>query len=222
MLYGVKINGVDTLETWGLILLADLVEAPPPRKENLVSIPGADGALDLSEALTGEPVYGTRPVSGTLFRRADQWTMKYLSGMLQDMYHGQRVNLTVPSDLFHHYTGALQIGEYKESAPGRIPFSIPAADPWRYKNELTTVAATLAGTEFTTLYLENERRRVVPTITVTAPARVRWREKVYALQPGQEYRNLDIRLDPGENTIEAALEAAGAGEITITYQEARL
>lgn len=222
MLYGVKINGVDTLETWGLILLSDLVETPPARKENLVPVPGADGVLDLSEALTGEPVYDTRSVSGTLFRCADQWTMKYLSGMLLDKYHGQRITLTVPSDLFHHYAGVLQIGEYSEDAPGRIPFSIPLADPWRYKNEVTTVTARLTSTEYVTLYLTNERRRVVPTFTVTAAIRVRWRGTVYTLQPGHDFRDLDIRLDPGENTIEAALVAAGTGEISITYQEARL
>lgn len=222
MLYGVKINGLDTLETWGLILLADLKEAPPARKENLVPVPGMDGVLDLSETLTGEPVYDTRAVSGTLFRRADQWTMKYLSGMLQDKYHGQRVTLTVPSDLFHHYAGVLQIGEYSEDAPGRIPFSIPMADPWRYKNEITTVETTLTSTAFMTIYLQNERRRVVPTITATAATRVRWRNEAYTLQPGQAFRDLGIRLDPGENTIEAALVAAGSGQISITYQEARL
>lgn len=222
MLHGITINGVDTLESWGLILLADLIETPPARKENLVPVPGMDGVLDLSETLTGEPVYDTRAVSGTLFRCADQWTMKYLSGMLLDMYHGQRVDLGLPSDLFHHYRGVLQIGEYSEAAPGRIPFSMPAADPWRYKNEITAVAAALTSTDYTTLYLDNERRRVVPAITVTAATRVRWREKVYTLQPGQTFRDLDIRLDPGENTVDAALVAAGSGEISITYQEARL
>ena len=222
MLYGVQINGVDTLESWGLILLADLVETPPERKENIVDIPGADGVLDLSEVLTGEPVYTTRAVSGTLFRRADQWTMKYLHGMLLDRYHGRRVALTVPSDLFHYYAGVLQIGEYAEDNPGRIPFSIPMADPWRYKKEITTVTAALASTEYMTIYLENERRRVVPTITVTAAARVRWKDKTFTLQPGHDFRDLAIRLDPGQNTIEAALVAAGSGQISVTYQEARL
>lgn len=222
MLHGITINGVDTLERWGLILLADLKETPPARKENLVPVPGMDGVLDLSEALTGEPVYDTRPVSGTLLRRAGPWSMEYLRAMLADMYHGQRVNLGVPSDIFHHYSGVLLIGEFSDDAPGRIPFSMPAADPWRYKNEITTVATTLTGTDFTTLYLENERRRVVPTITVTAATRLRWRDKAYTLQPGQAFHSLDIRLDPGENTIEAALAAAGSGEISITYQEARL
>ncbi len=222
MLYGITINGVDTLEQWGLILLSDLVETPPARKENLVPVPGMDGVLDLSETLTGEPVYDTRSVSGTLFRRAGPRSVEYLRAMLADMYHGQRVTLGLPSDVFHHYSGVLQIGELSDDARGRIPFSMPTADPWRYKNEPTTVEATLNGTDFTALYLENERRRVVPTITVTATTRVRWREKVYTLQPGQTFRDLDIRLEPGENTVEAALAAAGTGQITITYQEARL
>ena len=73
-----------------------------------------------------------------------------------------------------------------------------------------------------TLYLENERRRVVPTFSVTAATRLRWQNKVYTLQPGTDYRDLDIRLNPGENTIEAALTAAGTGKISIAYQEARL
>ncbi len=222
MLYGIKINGIDTLENWGLILLADLVETPPARKENIVPVPGSDGVLDLSETLTGEPVFDTRSVSGTLFRCADQWTMAYLHGMLLDNYHGQRVRLSVPSDLFHYYSGVLQIGEYSENAPGRIPFSVPMADPWRYKNEVTTVKDVLTSTDFITIHLHNERRRVVPAITVTAATRVRWNKSIYTLQPGQDFRDLDIRLEPGDNAIEAALVAAGAGEISFTYQEARL
>lgn len=222
MLFGMKINGLDTQQVWGLILLADLTETTPARKENLVSVPGMDGTLDLSEALTGEPVYDTRSVSGTLFRRTDPWTMQRIYATLKDEYHGQRVNLTLPSDLTHHYAGVLQIGEYSAAAPGRIPFSLPAADPWRYKNVLTSVTANLSGTGYKTISLLNERRRVVPTITVTVETRVRWQEKIYTLQPGRAFRDLDVRLEPGENTIDAALASAGAGEISITYQEARL
>lgn len=222
MLYGVQINGLDTLENWGLILLSDLLEESPPRKENLVEVPGMDGALDLSDTLTGEPVYGTRAVSGTLFRRAGPWTITQLHSMLMDAYHGRRVALTLPSDLYHHYSGVLHIGDLSDDARGRIPFSMPAADPWRYKNEVTTVTATLTSTEYVKLYLQNERRRVVPTFTATAQARVRWNGSTYTLQPGYLFRDLDVRLEPGENVIEAALTSPGKGEVTIEYQEARL
>ena len=222
MYYGVQINGLDTLENWGLLLLSDLLEESPPRKENLVEVPGMDGTLDLSDTLTGEPVYGTRAVSGTLFRRAGPWTIKALHAMLMDAYHGRRVTLTLPSDLYHHYSGVLLIGDLSDDARGRIPFSMPAADPWRYKNEPTVVTATLASTEYVTIYLENERRRIVPTFKATAETRVRWKGTTYTLQPGYVFRDLDVRLDPGQNVIEAALASPGTGELTVEYQEARL
>ena len=51
---------------------------------------------------------------------------------------------------------------------------------------------------------------------------MRWKGTTYTLQPGYVFRDLDVRLDPGQNVIEAALASPGTGELTVEYQEARL
>ena len=50
----------DTYETWHLIPTSRPVINPPEVKTKYVEIPGANGKLDLTESLTGYPLYDSR------------------------------------------------------------------------------------------------------------------------------------------------------------------
>ena len=54
--YGVTIGDKHTFKDWGLIC-TKIEISDPERKTYYVSIPGRDGDLDLSEALSGEIQY---------------------------------------------------------------------------------------------------------------------------------------------------------------------
>lgn len=59
-MFSVSFNGV---ESWGDLALVPTVRpaiAPPEIKTNFVEIPGGNGSLDLTEALTGEPTFSDR------------------------------------------------------------------------------------------------------------------------------------------------------------------
>ena len=53
MIYGVTLGGKHTYRDWGLLPKTRPTIAPPKVRTNYVDVPGLDGALDLSEALTG-------------------------------------------------------------------------------------------------------------------------------------------------------------------------
>ena len=227
MYHGAILDRINTLHKWGLILLDDLEEGAPEIKTNYQDVGGMDGQLNLSYALTGRPVYGMRPVSFTLCR---PWHFALLHNVppppmgavwadLMARYHGREVQLTLPTDPTHHYTGVVEIGPVTGDARDRFSVSM-TAEPWRERNEPTRIQTAITNTA-KTLYLPNETRPVVPTITVNAQAALTLGGKEYYIDAGTS-RNLDIMLAPGTNPVKVALRTASAGQITLEYTEAHL
>lgn len=227
MYHGAILDRINTLHKWGLILLDDLEEGAPRLKTNFQDVGGMDGQLNLSYALTGRPVYDVRPVSFSLCR---PWHFALLHNVppppMADVwsdfmarYHGQEVQLTLPTDPTHHYTGVVEIGALTGDARDRFPVSM-TAEPWRERNEPTIITADVSRTA-KTLYLPNETRHVIPTITLTGQAKITLAGADHYMDAGTR-RNLDIELAPGTNTLQVALTTASTGKITIEYTEARL
>ena len=92
-------------------------------------------------------------------------------------------------------------------------------DPWRYKDALTEVTASLT-TSDTELTLACDRRPVVPTITVSAETVLTWGTSSYTISAGSR-RIPGIRLTQGTHTLKART-TAGTGTITVSYQEGSL
>lgn len=135
MLYGVKLNGVDTLKEYGLMLLADVKIGTPKLKETRKSIPGANGDLNLSYAITGRPTYENRPLSFSLFRSANDVTLTAIKSSLMGKYHGREVKIQFPFDRNRYYTGVLSVGETAGYNSGKFSVS---AEVYPYKLEINT------------------------------------------------------------------------------------
>lgn len=58
--HSVVFGNKDSWKDWHLIPSSRPVFATPEVKTNFIDIPGADGGIDLSEALSGYPVYKNR------------------------------------------------------------------------------------------------------------------------------------------------------------------
>lgn len=220
MIYGVTIDDINTLEEWGLLLLADVTIGAATVKTNYIEIPEADGALDLTAALTGVPVYANREISFTLFagRRpggapgpANEWELERIKSDLSGYCNGQKRRLWLPDDPGHYFTGRMQIGDKSGYNSGQIPVTM-TADPWRYKNEPT--AYTLAAGVYR---LSNEGRRAIPTFETEAAAQVIFGDTTYQLAPG-ENRFEDLVFTAGLNEI----QISGTAPVTVIYQEAHL
>ena len=76
MIYGVTLGGKHTYRDWGLLPKTRPTIAPPKVRTNYVDVPGLDGALDLSEALTGRVGYQTRDFSAEfiVIDARNRWT----------------------------------------------------------------------------------------------------------------------------------------------------
>ena len=214
MLHGVKINNVDTLTQYGLLLCADLKIGAPKTKTNRVDIPGGDGSLNMSYSPQGCAVFQDREISFTLFKKVDEAARSNLVTTLRNLYHGQTVELILPNDLTHYWRGMLEIGDVSGYGLGQIPVTM-IAEPYKYKTAITTVTKTI--TDSGTITLANERAPVVPTITTSAAVTIAW--DGYSVAIGAGTQQIPQLVLPAGDTV---LTITGSADITITYREGSL
>lgn len=215
--YGILINGDDTFLRWGLILSANYSIERPSKKEVWQDIPGANGALDYSEALTGRPVYNMRTLSLPLISGRNDADLDDAYIDLTNWHAGTNAHVTLPWDQEHYYHGTLRIGAMQEYNGGTIPVTL-YAQPYRYRIYPTIVKKAIS-TSASTIILKNEQMPVVPTITLTTNATIVFNGTTYTVSSGTS-RIPGIVLDEGNNVF--TVTGSGSGTITFQYQEGAL
>ena len=221
MIYGVTIDDKNTLIEWGLLLLADVSIGAAPLKTMYVEVPDADGALDLTTALTGVPVYGNREIVIPLFAGrqpggyggpADEWQFERVKADLASYCSGRVCKVWLPDDPNHYFRGRLQLGEKTGYNSGQVTLTLQA-EPWRWKNDPTVYTLASPGT----YRLSNEGRRVNPVINASAAAELVYEGDTYLLAAGDNVFE-DLIFHAGENIV----QLSGSADVTFTYQEAHL
>lgn len=125
MYHSVTFGEKNTWDDWYIIPTSRPVIAPPDKNTNIVEIPGMNGVLDLSEALTGYPTYQNRtgslefivannqldisPADRTFgFKR---WNVLYSE--IMDYLHGKSMEMLLEDDKGYVYVGTYQVNEWK-------------------------------------------------------------------------------------------------------------
>lgn len=219
--YDTALRGPWTLAAW---------EFPEPEPQiNLVEIPGRDGPLDLSTALTdGEPVYsGSRELTATLECSEGTYAdrVKLISEMV-NMLNGRRLQIYLPDDPMHYAEGRVTVKkEYNDLAHCAVTLTA-ICDPWRYKKTETVLTLALDSTPKTAVLPNAGRRIIVPTVELIgedhpfADLSVDFRVAHWGLyyQEGPVFILPDLKLQPGNTK----LRYYGKGTMKITYREAVL
>lgn len=202
-----------------LNLIQQKVEVQPAQpKLNLIDIPGADGSKDLSTMPSGRVTFSDRELTWTFaLYPGDDWHTKHskVSGAL----NGKYCKITLDDDPGYYYLGRLVVSDYAVDRLLRQITIKAQCRPYKLRQAETTVTRA-AGTSFVTLQLTNDRKPVVPTITVTAETTLRWNGNDYVVAAGT-HKILDIELQEGTNTLKAKV-TSGTGDITVVYQEGAL
>ena len=114
-------NKRNTFDDWGLMITSKPIVALPPVNTNYVTVPGASGSLDLTEALSGYPTYGDREGSFEFIMlhtglntslddpkgyvagetAAFEKTLRNIAGYL----HGQKMKMVLDDDPEWYYEG---------------------------------------------------------------------------------------------------------------------
>ena len=139
--YSITINGKNTWDEWKLMpVKAGKIEfATPEMKYESVEIAGSDNALDMSEVLTGYPLYESR--RGSLnFRFFDNGvSVRSRFDQLKNFLHGKKVKVINEDQPEYYYEGRMMVGDFKPSKGNwgevEISYILNA-----YKLELTSSA----------------------------------------------------------------------------------
>lgn len=127
------INDKHTFYHYGLYVTNTNPVASPTAKMHYIEIPGKNGKLDITDALTGYVIYGNRIITLKLGgkKEVSQWPA-FLSEVMSDL-HGKRVKVIFDDDMGYYYVGrATVVPDYdRKGQIGTFTVTIDA-EPYKY------------------------------------------------------------------------------------------
>ncbi len=199
---GATINGEHTLRDWKMAINnSDILSAPEPNTVYL-EVPGRNGRLDLSEALTGDVTYQNRTIKLQLGGSVgiQEWYERCLH--VFNTFHGRAVQVIFDDDPTHYFKGRATVTEpQRVRNGGQFVFTVDA-EPFRYElQEYITQWTVSTGTTIVGK-LPNTRMPTSPTVTVPNDCELIVGDVTYALLAG-------------ENTVSALILTEGETEFTV-------
>lgn len=120
-----------TYEDWGLIPASRPVVDLPEVKTSYVECDAMDGSIDVSEALTGYPLYRHRKFSQEFYRQAkDNWPGGF--DRIFNWLHGRKIKMILDDDPSSYYTGRVQITSPKSDSYWSTITITAELDPFKY------------------------------------------------------------------------------------------
>ncbi len=207
---GVSFGGLRSDTDLGLLLYSKKI-SPPKARTITVEVPGRDGSLDITEALTGRVMYEDREIS-FVFRvpnPKEQWVEVY-SDVL-NMVHGQRMDIILDDDPDNIYTGRVSVDNFSTNRNlAEIGVKCIVAPKKSNKNSFSK---TYAISDSKTVTIQNNGIAVVPTITAEKEMEVTFDGTIYHLSPGKN-RIFDILFPKGSSKI----TFIGNGNVTVEFK----
>lgn len=227
---GVLIGEKHTLKDWGLGWLAVTLGFPEPKTYEQ-DVPGADGTIDLTEAMTGGDVkYKNRSLS-LEFEVPDRdfgdWANKVSE--IANYLHGQKMKIILDNDKSFYYIGRLSVDTEKTDREESKLVLSGDVDPYKYErcgsledwlwdsfNFETGIIRDykdmeVAGTR--TLILRGRRKKVIPVFDCSVPMKVSFAGTEYDLPAGKS-KVFDICLGEGDHE----LIFTGDGTVSVDYR----
>lgn len=118
-LHSLNINGeIDTWDNWKIVSIKKPIFNEPDLITDYVSVPGRNGQLDMTEALTGYPVYDNR--RGTLQFFVYDTSMPALTklNIIRNYLHGKRHKIILNDEPEYYYDGRLMLHESHPTTEG--------------------------------------------------------------------------------------------------------
>lgn len=194
------VNGVDLSIRFQMVLLDGYTLEPPEPKTYTVDIPGGNGVIDLTEALTGDVAYKNRKQEFT-FAVIDVKNFEKVKTEVSNFLHGRAFDYTMTMDPGYTYHGRFSVDSYSHEAYangllGQFKVTVDA-NPYKLKEHCSYRLNATGGKLYR---LESGRRPVHPVLECTQPCFVAFKG-VETLIPSGTYRLNDIVFHNGVNEI---------------------
>lgn len=194
------VNGVDLSIRFQMVLLDGYTLEPPEPKTYTVDIPGGNGVIDLTEALTGDVAYKNRKQEFT-FAVIDVKNFEKVKTEVSNFLHGRAFDYTMTMDPGYTYHGRFSVDSYSHEAYangllGQFKIKIDA-NPYKLKEHCTYRLNATGGKLYR---FESGRRPVHPTVECTQPTWFNWNGKELFV-PAGTYRLNDVVFVDGINEL---------------------
>lgn len=198
-----------------LHLVLSAMDIPPATpKTNYVDIPGADGSVDLTEAL-GEVRFSDRECSFT-FTAFPQDDFERKKREVSNLINGKRMRIRVDKDPGYYWEGRCSVNEYASDKNIHQIVVGAVVRPYKLRESVSVVTVQLSDTP-QEISLTNGRKTVAPTLECSGNAVIVFDGNTFHIGSGT-HKLLDIQLHEGSNDM----TVAGSGTLAISYQEGDL
>lgn len=221
ILRGIKIDQFHTGRDWGAVMTAMSIPRPSV-KTSYVSIDGADGSLDYTEAF-GAINYENRELTFS-FSLSDGTRLERekLINRIVAFCHGQNHKIIIDDDPAHYFFGRCAISDVGNSIPYGVFTLTVTAEPWFYSVYETIRKITLTSTSAEVLLINSGVKTVIPTIETTAKIKsVAYNGTSHTLNGAGTYELTDCKIKGGE-LLKMTISGTKGAIARIKYREAIL
>lgn len=122
-----------TYDDWGLYVTNTDCIGEPKQYKKYIEIPGRNGLIDLSETISGRPVYTSREIKIQVagIRQKTNWD-SVLSAFRNEI-NGRVCRLIFDNDPGYYWYGRVEIKDFSSALTlGVFQIDVPEADPYKY------------------------------------------------------------------------------------------
>lgn len=191
------INGrYNTFDDWGLVLSEKTLNPPAP-KYYKVDVPGADGDINITQALTGNTAYENREQEFVFTMMYPTQSFEKLKTEISNAIHGQEFDYELSWDKGYTYHGWFTVDKYEtDGILNRITVTVDA-DPYKSKGTVTKAFDVADGM---TVFFDSGRKSVRPTFEFTADTILVHEGNRYVM-PSGTYTINDLWFKQGMNKV---------------------
>lgn len=205
----VEVGGVDLWERYGLAFVDGGTVSPPAPKTYTVDIPGGDGCVDVTEALSGDVAYDDREME-LCFVTADPAGFEATKTLVSGFLHGRRFDFTLSWDPGYTYTGRFSIDEYYSKLRyGYVKVTVDA-EPYKLREHRRV---RVAGGGGASAVLTCGRKRQRPVVECASECVLYCGGESVRLQPGR-WDVTALWLSQGDNEVWVD-STPGGGDVTV-------
>lgn len=126
-------------DDWGLYITNTNYIGEPKQYTRYIEIPGRNGLLDLSEAISGRQIYTSREIKINLAGRRDKTDWDGVISAFRNDINGKVCRLIFDNDKSYYWRGRVDIKDFNSVLNlGKFVVDVPNAEPYKYS--LTTSA----------------------------------------------------------------------------------
>lgn len=229
-------NPIDTFQDLKLVPDSRPLVNPPEVKTEYVDIPGADGSLDYTEALSGLK-FNDREGSWTFYVLNENFTMANSYMRWNELYayilkhiHGRRKRVVLESDPGYYYQGRIFLDQWNSQKDYSKIVLKYRLEPWKHPIDTTATYDWLWDELFSnTIYygtfdvatskhrnlINPTDQNITPTFTTTSAMTITFGVSTYNLPAGTSSPNLV--MTPGDNLM----VFNGNGRVVVDYSIGR-